>query len=139
MERIRHPRPAPKFDGDAYRMPAYAYETKDCTVRALSVWAGITYAEAHALASAAGRPDRKGWYPHEFLDTLGKRLQVNPDLPTYAGRRLPSRMTVGRFAKENPRGRFYCVVRGHALAIVDGAIIDWRPSPARILLTAWEF
>lgn len=33
-------------------------------------------------------------------------------------------MTLKRFAKENPKGAFYILVRGHALAIIDGIIVD---------------
>jgi hypothetical protein len=34
------------------------------------------------------------------------------------------RITLNQFIKQNPRGRFYVVVRGHAVGIVDGVCID---------------
>ena len=33
-------------------------------------------------------------------------------------------MTLKRFAKENPKGAFYIIIKGHALAIIDGVIVD---------------
>jgi hypothetical protein len=33
-------------------------------------------------------------------------------------------MTLKRFAAENPKGAFYIIVKGHALAIIDGQIVD---------------
>ena len=33
-------------------------------------------------------------------------------------------MTLKRFAKENPKGAFYIIVNHHALAIIDGVIVD---------------
>lgn len=33
-------------------------------------------------------------------------------------------MTLKRFAKENPKGAFYIVIKAHALAIIDGVIVD---------------
>jgi hypothetical protein len=91
---------------------------------------------------ADGRPDREGFFPHETLDRYAQRIKLYraPIESSQSGRyKMPSRVTVGRFALENPRGRFYCIVRGHALAIINGTIYDWWPRPRRILLHVWKF
>jgi hypothetical protein len=117
-------------------------EHNDCTVRALAIWAGVSYGEAHGLmATRCARQPRKGAWPHGVLVELGARVKIDQP-PTYRSGitgRLPSRMTVGRFARENPRGRFFVLVRGHALAIIDGVIFDWYAKPKRAIVAAWQF
>jgi hypothetical protein len=132
--------------GDTDTMEASARlmkrEARDCTVRALAVWADVPYIEAHVLmAEHARRPMRRGCWPNTVADMLGARVEINRDRAACSGAdwyKLP-RMTVGRFARENPRGRFYVVVAGHALAIIDGIIHDWYARPTRAILAAWKF
>lgn len=47
-------------------------DTKDCTVRALSNGFGISYKEAHRLATEAGRPLRKGYNMEKLVNYVAK-------------------------------------------------------------------
>ena len=40
-------------------------------------------------------------------------------------------MTINRFVKTHPRGSYYVLVRGHALAVVDGTVQDWTGDTAQ--------
>jgi hypothetical protein len=64
-----------------------------------------------------------------------------PLITTYGKTRL-SRMTIGTFLKEYPKGRYLMHVRGHAFAIIDGVIVgntcDSRRLRARIT-NAYKF
>ena len=64
-----------------------------------------------------------------------------PLITTYGKTRL-SKMTIGTFLKEYPKGRYLMHVRGHAFAIIDGAVVgnpcDSRRLKARIT-NAYKF
>lgn len=133
------------LETQACRDLAFA-ETNDCTVRALAVWAGIPYTEAHAmLRDGANRPPRKGCYPGHVVGSIGRRIEIRVDYVDVRGswsRRQHARavsMTLGAFVKAYPRGRFYVIVRGHALAVIDGIIHDWHAGLRRPIESAWEF
>lgn len=50
-----------------------------------------------------------------------------------------NKITVGKFIKQHPTGRFFVVVRGHALSIIDGEIIDWNEKGLRRqVISAWR-
>ena len=42
-------------------------------------------------------------------------------------------VTIKKFCEDNPRGRFFVLVRGHALAIVDGVVYDHLDKSRRIV------
>jgi hypothetical protein len=108
-----------------------ASEEADCTVRAFAVWAGVSYAEAHAIMREAGRKDRCG-LAHDALGTLlrqyGKPCRIGV-----------KNVTLSQFVQRHPKGRYYVAVYGHALAVIDGIVHDWHPGNRRIVIAAWEF
>jgi hypothetical protein len=120
-------------------------ETNDCTVRALTAAANIPYEQAHALMAKHGRKFGKGSY-HEtqakayteaggelraiFGTTKGAKYRAHTakDVPHQEG------ITLGTLIAEIPNGRFVCIMRGHAFAIVDKQLADGGslPSGSRI-------
>ena len=46
--------------------------------------------------------------------------------------------TLNQFVKRYPKGRFHVTVRGHALAVIDGVVYDWKHSGKRRIVGAWE-
>lgn len=116
-----------------------AGERYDCSVRALTLAAGIPYAEAHAAFQGVGR-------------VTGKRTPwpVSTDLYTRRGYTLHTTvtgvcgrvryMTVAQFVKAHPVGRFILHRRGHAFALIDGVVNDWDvgTGPRSRLCAAWE-
>jgi hypothetical protein len=110
-------------------------ETNDCTVRALAAAANIPYAQAHATMAKHGRKFGDGTF-HEtqikayeehggklraiFGNTKGARFRANvvKNVPHVDG------ITLGTLIENIPMGRFVCIMRGHAFAIVDRKLAD---------------
>ena len=102
-------------------------ETNDCTVKALAITAGISYEDAHALMASVGRKTGKGANGEMILKALSKTLNVTltpKNVKTCKGE-YGKRLTPNVFARMHPKGKFYCITRNHALAIVDGKVEDW--------------
>jgi len=120
------------------------YETNDCAVRALAHSFGIDYARAHSVLKAAGRKDKRGT-PVNIIHNVV--LQEHGGKRGYQLQRVgrswegldKHEVTIGTFCKYHPKGRFYCIVRGHALAIVDGVVQDsGRNRAGRRIYKAYE-
>jgi hypothetical protein len=84
----------------------------------------MPYLVAHAKLKAFGREDRCGTYDMTIdsaLNAIGGRLIKT------GGRAQPAKgITLTRFLRENPRGRYFVVRNGHAFAVIDGVVHDWR-------------
>lgn len=131
----------------------FGNENNDCVVCAVATVAETSYAEVHAYLKKAGRKDRKGFHTYRHFgrskNALGRRF-------TYLEN---SGKSLIRFARENPKGRFLVTIRGHALCVVDGVIIEsnsrvrrravlrnsWRveaatvrPAPVHPSIAAWD-
>ena len=92
------------------------WEANDCTVLALSNAKGIPYEEAHAILKAHGRKDRNGPMIADWSRAVRSAgLQMEPAF---------SSITLGRFLREHPGGRWVLHVSGHAFAVVDGKVVD---------------
>lgn len=104
-------------NSDAGRVEAgFASEKNDCTVRAAAVRFTTSYTRAHELLESVGRRVGHGIRLNtigNFLEKMG--LEVRKPL---------FRITLNQFIKQNPKGRFYVVVRHHAVGIVDGVCVD---------------
>lgn len=113
-------------------------ETNDCTVRALMAAAGITYDQAHATMAKHGRKfgtgtrhgtqikayaDHGGELRAIFGSTKGARYRadVAENVPHVEG------ITLGKLLERIPMGRFVCMVRGHAFAIINRELADGGP------------
>ena len=86
----------------------------DCSVLALQFAAGLSYEDAEARLTFAGRKPNCGVYSSIF-DKLG--FEQRPDL---------SCMTVGKALDSMQSGRFVVFIAGHFFAVVDGRIFDNR-------------
>lgn len=93
-------------------------ESKDCTIRALAVSAGIPYEYAHKIGREAGRKNGRGFHPDKLLKYAKKEYGI-----TYKKKRYKS-VTIKRFIKENPIGHYYVATNCHAFAIINGTIYD---------------
>lgn len=110
-----------------------AGEENDCSVRALSNVSALSYEEAHALiGERCGRKRGKGpeaYAYRDLLDSMATRLPYDSLVRTLAA-----------FIKAHPRGVFLVWIRGHALALIDGAIVDTGYCGRRNRLEyAWKF
>ena len=104
-------------NSDAGRVEAgFSYEKNDCTVRAAAVRFTTSYARAHELLESVGRRVKHGVKLPAIKELL-ERMGLEVKRPLFP-------VTLNQFIKQNPRGRFYVVVRGHAVGVVDGVCID---------------
>lgn len=108
----------------------FGNERRDCTVRAAVVRFTTSYARAHDLLARIGRRDGHGLKKlavKAFLEAMGLEI-IRPLAP----------ITLNQFIKQNPTGRFYVVIRGHALGVNNGVCVDTgRPGlRARVLFYA---
>jgi hypothetical protein len=75
----------------------FGHEHNDCTVRALARAGQITYAQAHAIAEAAGRKNAAG--------SASKRSSSRPEAPAHRKLSFRRRMRVSTFARRYPPAR----------------------------------
>lgn len=99
-------------------------ESKDCAVRAVSIACDIPYHEAHERFSKAGRKPNKG----VDIDLLEKVMERKP---------MQYCITLSRFVALNPTGRFVVIKRGHAFAVVNGAVHDSGRLGGNTKVYAW--
>jgi len=97
----------------------------DCSVRSMSVAAGITYDEASALFREEGRLPNRGTSvacTERVLRRLGRSgVRLYPPRLSVP---LAQMLLFGYFAK----GSFVAHTAHHALAIVDGVVHNWNAS-----------
>lgn len=98
-------------------------EHNDCAVRALAVAGQMSYPQAHAQFLNAGRTFRSVT-SHECLERVLKTLYpgIKIQFPPRAKTPLQQMILFGYFRK----GRYLVITTGHAIAIVDGVVHDWK-------------
>lgn len=100
------------------RPEGFENECKDCTVRAMSLVANIPYSIVHSAFEKSGRKNKHGFHMksggiHKVCKVLGieaKQVKRHGSL-------------IG-FINKFPKGRYLCVKRGHAFAVIDGVVHD---------------
>lgn len=126
-------------------------EKNDCTVRALSNAAGVTYESAHEFMRVyAGRVSRRG----STVSNLTKAYErVGAKNITFSGKYrywcskfanncsvTDKGLTLKTFLANNPIGRFVVVVTGHAVCVVDGRLVDTtRVSGKKHVIASYDF
>jgi sulfur carrier protein ThiS len=115
-------------------------ETKDCTVRALANATEMPYEKAHALLKKHGRKDRKGVYfptmkaAYEEAGFTLYGVYGTTKSARYTARVAQQEAQTGTtLAKLLPNlgfGEYIVNTTGHAVAVVNGKIIDTFDNPA---------
>lgn len=106
-------------------------EKKDCSVRAFSVAACVSYSTAQEIFAKHGRKPNKGTLEYITERVIAEQF---PDATLIENPRL----TLPKFVKAHNKGHFIVHVNRHALAITDGIIHDWRPRPKTKVQRAWK-
>jgi hypothetical protein len=88
----------------------------DCTVVALAAVAEITYALAEEIAAEGGRAPGRRANSARIIEAAKRR--------GFVFRKVRFTGTLYRFMQRHPVGTFYLNKRGHAFALVDGAVVD---------------
>ena len=94
-------------------------DTNNCTVVAIANAFNISYLIADEILNKAGRKRKKGFHVHILM----KYIRENTNLK-YKKIPLKKKITIRRFLEQNPIGRFVCVRRGHAFAVICGEVHD---------------
>lgn len=100
-------------------------ERNDCTVIAFAVALNTTYGKAHKhMQIVYGRQKGRGVYIREHPN-----IGLNKTKHKIGPYTQENRISVANFAKKHTQGRYYCLSRGHAFAIIDGVVWDhtYRP------------
>ena len=127
-------------------------EKNDCVVRAFANACDVTYESAHQVVKEVfGRKDKRGVTMFNFImkqiksikfdqlgqlslfdnDVIERNIQHLGDAPKLGGKLINKKYkhkkvayTVKEFARQYKTGNYIVAVKGHALAICNGVIID---------------
>lgn len=108
-------------------------EKKDCSVNA---WANVfdcPYPQAHAWLKSHGRVSGRGATSKMIEAALDSCTKAKIRIGPYAS---SNRVSLKRFCEQHPKGRYYVLVKGHALCVKDGVVYDWIDAPRRMVLFA---
>jgi hypothetical protein len=115
-------------------------EKNDCTVRALANAGGIDYADAHVLLKKHGRRNHcgakfttmhKAYADAGFvLDSVHGTTGQARFVAYFTKRKAQEGVTLGKLLPKLAFGEYIVNVTGHALAVVNGKIIDTFDNPA---------
>lgn len=118
-------------------------EKNDCTVRALALATGTSYAEAHVALADDDRRTGKG---HDFKGWLYRLAWQEKsyhgfifDWFAFKAVRGESRMTRDKFCREYPVGAYILREAKHVFAVIDGVAHDTGKSyEGRCVYGAWK-
>jgi hypothetical protein len=142
----------------------FAYETNDCTVRALANATGLSYKNAHKYCALAGRKQGQGMDQtqirrvmelirqdgvYEIKELLVPQPSFIPGMSivnSFTRRRRNIRrakrvggITVNEFLWRLPKqGQFYLCCTSHAFAVADGVLRDPRQMSRAKMMCAFE-
>lgn len=127
-------------------------ESKDCVIRAASNATGMKYEDIHVIAKKHGRKDGKSTSMEVLLKTyrdIGVNLSGVAGTTTYAEvtRKTAKKLnvvhaeyqgvTLERFLRTKSTGKYICLMRGHAFAVVNGKLVDAGSLRAGTRITAF--
>ena len=120
-------------------------ERHDCTVVSMAASLGMSYKAAHDLAKSHGRRPRQGMDPDRFRElmvTLIQRGKLNW-LPIerirtyYKSTDRYRKMKLSTFCKNNSKGTYILLVRGHVTTVKDGIVVDGVGQPNQYVKQGW--
>ena len=87
------------------------------------------------LCIKVGRKIRRGMLTSQVQDIFPQLTKYNYKKGPYSSQ---NRVTIKQFMEKHSKGRYYCLVRGHAIAIVDGELYDFKEGLRRQITSAWR-
>ena len=112
----------------------FSQESKDCTVRALSICCAVSYEEAHAALASEGRRTARPCTTSVLLRAVNKFKHAEPlTVPRELKNiYLPDGFYVQRwlgcniktFVQNLGPGRYLISIKKHVFAVIDGVIYD---------------
>ena len=107
-------------------------ERGDCSIRAFSVAACVSYDSARQVFEKHGKHPNKGTPYAVSLDAIKDHFPASPVI------RIDKKLTVNQFVKQHQEGHYIVHVTRHAFAVVDGIVHDWKARPRSKVLCAWR-
>lgn len=127
------------FDGySTEHIQSYRENTGDtnyCVLAALHFVTGQPMEVCNKFFMRYGRKYRKGMYTSEVVSALAKSRHYYFKKGNY---NRNNKITINQFVKKHPVGKYYLVVRGHALAVIDGVVYDHSVRLTRRVHTAFR-
>ena len=101
-------------------------ESKDCSVRAVSIACNIPYPDSHTTFHMFGRKPCKGT-PRTVTDAVLDFLADIGDIQYWKPLQVPDGLTVRSIATDPQfnKGRYIVIISRHMLAMIDGVVHDW--------------
>lgn len=112
-----------------------SWDGNSCAIHALMNCMGISFSESWHLAELSGRIPGEGTYSSKLIEVVNRSYNREVLM------RVPERdiwyyQSLVNFIKEHPVGRFYLRLNGHAIALVNGEVLDtttlWRQPNAKV-------
>ena len=100
-------------------------ERNDCAVRAYATASCIDYARALELFAKHGRKAKHG----TFLSVT--ESVVRTEFPNVFAIGYPDRPSLASWVSKHTEGHYMVFTAGHAFAVVDGVVHDWKPGERR--------
>ena len=114
------------------RGDAYSNERQDCTVHATSIAAQIPYYQAHDLLARFGRSPQ---HCIRYLSFVRDLQQERVGAYRIERVHMPETVTLAKFLRDFPKGRFVVRKSGHVFAVIDGIQYDSFPNGLRVRIT----
>ena len=138
---------APAYSGQGVRV-----DRNNCAVRALANVTGRDYNELHQAMKKHGRTDGKGtpWgvctkvYEACGLRVVGvfgsTKMATSLKFHHFKTAEQHKGMTLARFIKENPTGRFVVGIRGHNTTVINGKLVDsFAVKGSASVIAVWKY
>lgn len=116
--------------------PTFKKDNNGCTVVAFCKVFDTDYITAYNFIKKVCDRKHGGGLSTLQIYTLFDNVKKNKWTKCPYG--ISNRITINQFIKKHPKGRFYCLVRGHAIAIVDGVLYDYEKGGKRQITTAFR-
>lgn len=136
----------------AYSGQGVKEDRNNCAVRALANVTGKKYSTVHDEMKKRGRVDGKGtsWnlcvkmYQDFGLSVVGVfgSTKMADAVRSYHLKSAEKQkgITLARFIKENPNGRFVVGIRGHNTTVINGNLVDsFSVKGSSSVIAVWEF
>jgi hypothetical protein len=106
-------------------------DNNNCTVLALKSVTGWQERKCHRILAEGGRKQNRGFDIEGYLADRKGKIEDVRFKPFYIDWKLKDKwegsadsISLKNFAEQNPKGVFYIIVRDHALAIINGTVVD---------------
>ena len=110
-------------------------DDNNCTVVTLAIVTGRSYQDCHKYLSKYGRRLRRGMLSKEISEALEAMKTFRVVKGEYGNN---NRITLNKFLKKHPKGKYYLCHRGHAFAVVDGVVYDHSNKKRRQITMAYR-